>query len=68
MVAYRALNDEIVEDKKRSLKNFQLIVPYLEKMRKLNPLSVIGYTKDDAFDNILIFTFSRLYPMRSCIS
>jgi hypothetical protein len=45
MVAYRALNDEIVEDKKHSLKNFQLIVPYLEDMRKFNPLSVIGYKK-----------------------
>ena len=59
VVAYRALNDEIVEDKKRSLKNFQLIVPYLEEMRKFNPLSVIGYTKDDAFDNIIDI---RLFP------
>ena len=58
MIAYRTLNDEIVEDKKRSLKNFHLIVPYLEAMRKLNPLPVIGYTKDDALDNIIDIHFS----------
>ena len=58
MVAYCALNDKLVEDKKQSvLKNFQLIIPYLEEMRKFNPLSVIGYTKDDAFDNIIDLHF-----------
>ena len=50
MVAYRTLNDEIVQDKKRSLKNFQLIV-------KFNPLSVIRYTKDDSFENIIDIHF-----------
>ena len=54
MVAYCALNDKIVhQDKKRSLQNFQLIVPYLEEIQKFNPLSVIGCTKDDVFDNII---------------
>ena len=57
MVAYRALNNEVVEDKKRSAKNFQLIIPYLEEMRKFNPLSVIGYMKDDAFNNIIDLHF-----------
>jgi MULE transposase domain len=75
MVAYRALNDEIVEDKKQSLKNFQLNVPYLEETRKFNPLSVIGYTKDeDAFDNIIKMHFfpaisnEILYFVRPVIS
>ena len=41
-VAYRALNEDNLQQKKASVKNFQLIVPYLEEMRKLNPMSVIG--------------------------
>jgi hypothetical protein len=43
-IAWRALNEDTLQGKTASLKNFELIVPYLEEMTKLNPLSVMGYT------------------------
>jgi hypothetical protein len=56
-VAYCALNDDNLQQKKASVKNFQLIVPYLEEMRKLNPMSVIGYTRGDQFDIVDLHFF-----------
>jgi hypothetical protein len=56
-VAYRALNEDNLQQKKASVKNFQLIVPYLEEMRKLNPMSVIGYTRGDGFDIVDLHFF-----------
>ena len=56
-VAYRALNEDNLQQKKASVKNFQLIVPYLEEMKKLNPMSVIGYTRGDGFDIVDLHFF-----------
>jgi hypothetical protein len=50
MVARRALNDDVLQQKQVSVKNFQLIVPYLDKLRKSKPMSVIGYTRQDTFN------------------
>ena len=39
------------------MKNFQLIVPYLDKLRKSNPMSVIGYTRQDTFNIVDLHFF-----------
>ena len=48
MAAWCAINHDIVCQKRASLMNFQLIIPYLEEMYKSNPLSIIGYTRGSA--------------------
>ena len=40
--------------------NFQLIIPYLEEMRKSNPLSVIGYTRGSACDIVDLHFFPAI--------
>ena len=39
------------------MKNFQLIVPYLDKLRKSNPKSVIGYTRQYTFNIVDLHFF-----------
>ena len=56
-VAYRALNKDTMQQKKTSVKNFQLIVPYLNAMLKRNPDSVIGYTRRVAFEMVDLYFF-----------
>ena len=57
MVARRALYDDVLQQKHASLKNFQLIVPYLDKLRKSNPMSVIGYTQTETFNIVDVHFF-----------
>ena len=57
MVARRALNNDALQQKQVSVKNFQLIVPYLDKLRKSNPMSVIGYTRQDTFNIVDLHFF-----------
>ena len=57
MVARRALNDDVLQQKQVSVKNCQLIVPYLVKLRKSNPMSVIGYTRQDTFNIVDLHFF-----------
>lgn len=45
MVAWRAINEDTIRKKKYGVMKFQLIIPYLDEMRKCNLLSVIGYTR-----------------------
>ena len=40
--------------------NFQLIIPYLEEMRKSNPLSVIGYTRGSACNIVDLHFFPAI--------
>jgi hypothetical protein len=47
MTAYRALHYECRAQSQTQIKNFELIVPYLEEMKKNNTGSVIGYRRDD---------------------
>jgi hypothetical protein len=54
-VAYRALNKDTMQQNKSSVKNFQLIVLYLEAMTKGNPDSVIGYTRRVGFEMVDLF-------------
>jgi hypothetical protein len=61
MCAYRALNHESRAQVNAQLKNFQLIIPYLESMKACNPGSVIGYTRDDEKCLRDIHVFSRIY-------
>jgi hypothetical protein len=45
MVAWRAINGNELCQAKADVMNFQLIIPYLDEMRKCNPLSLVGYTR-----------------------
>ena len=45
MVAWRAINGNVLRQAKADVMNFQLIIPYLDEMQKCNPLSLVGYTK-----------------------
>ena len=56
-VAYRALTNDTLQQKKSNFMNFQLIVPYLEAMRKGNPDSVIGYTRRVGFEMVDLHFF-----------
>ena len=47
MTAYRALYSESREQKYMQRKNFELIIPYLDALKKANTGSVIGYSWDD---------------------
>ena len=49
-VAYCALNEDILQQQKSGVKNFRLIVPYLQAMIKANEKSVIGFTRGVGFD------------------
>jgi hypothetical protein len=45
MVAWRAINGNVLCQAKADVMNFQLIISYLDEMRKCNPLSLVGYTR-----------------------
>ena len=47
MTAYRALNHESRAQTNAQLKNYELIIPYLEALKKCNVGSIIGYSRDD---------------------
>jgi hypothetical protein len=47
MTAYRALSIETSVHRHAAVKNFELIIPLLNAMKKCNPGSVIGYTRDN---------------------
>ena len=46
MSAYPALNSDTREQRLMQTKNFQLIIPYLEALKKANEGSVIGFSRD----------------------
>jgi hypothetical protein len=46
MTAYRALNHESRAQTNAQLKNYELIIPYLEALMKCNAGSEIGYSRD----------------------
>ena len=46
MVAWRAINGDVIRCKKAAVMSFQLIIPYLEELRRCNPSSLIGYSRD----------------------
>jgi hypothetical protein len=47
MTAYRALSNETSVHRQAAVKNFELIIPFLNALKKCNPGSVIGYTRDN---------------------
>ena len=57
MVAWRAIKDSVLGKRKAGLMNFQLIIPYLDEMRRYNPLSLIGYTRGSDCDIIDLHFF-----------
>ena len=46
MAAYRALTHESCIEKYSIIKNFEMVIPFLEKMKGCNPGSVIGFSRD----------------------
>ena len=46
MTAYRALTHETSAQKAATLKNFEMIVPFLEALKSCNPDSIIGCERD----------------------
>jgi hypothetical protein len=42
VVAWRVIHDNVLCQRKDGVMNFQLIILYLDEMRKCNPLSLIG--------------------------
>jgi hypothetical protein len=48
MNAYRALNSDMREQRLMQTKNFQLIIPYLQALKKANEGSVIGFVSRDS--------------------
>jgi ribosomal protein L32 len=62
MAAWRALNQDVVRQKKTSVMNFQLIIPYVEELRKWNPLSVIGYTRGSACESTFNIVDLYFFP------
>jgi hypothetical protein len=58
MVAWHAINgNELCQAKAADVMNFQLIIPYLDKMWKCNPLSLVGYTRGTEDCNIIDLHF-----------
>ncbi|KAI2489425.1 hypothetical protein MHU86_25176 [Fragilaria crotonensis] len=47
MTAYRALRFQTSSMRNASVKNFEMVIPFLEGLKKTNPGSVIGYTRDE---------------------
>ena len=47
MTAYRALTHETTAARQATVKNFEMIIPFLEAMKSCNSDSVIGYTRDN---------------------
>jgi hypothetical protein len=64
MVAWRAINGNELCQAKADVMNFQLIIPYLDEMRKCNPLSLVGgYTRGTEDCDIIDLHFSLQLQM-----
>jgi hypothetical protein len=74
MVGYRALHYETIAQRAATLKNFEMIIPFLDALTKCsNPNSVIGYTRDNemrvselhVFPGIMNRTLKYIQPVVS---
>jgi hypothetical protein len=64
MVVWRAINGNVLHQAKADVMNFQLIIPYLDEMRKCNPLSLVGgYTRGTEDCDIIDLHFSLQLQM-----
>ena len=65
ILAYRALQNDVLAQKKASLKKYPLIVrPHLEEMRNCNRMSVIGgYTRGEDLDIVDLHLFPGFISM-----
>ena len=57
MTAYRALTHETSAERRATIKNFEMIIPFLEAMKSCNLDSVIGYTRDSAMQLVEFHVF-----------
>ena len=57
MVAWRAINGNVLCQAKADVMNFQVIIPYLDERRECNPLSIAGYTRGTEDCNIIDLHF-----------
>ena len=60
MAAWQAINDSVLGRRKAGLMNFQLIIPYLDEMRRCNPSSLIGCTRGSDCDIVDLHFISSL--------
>ncbi len=47
MTAYRALRFQTSSVRNAVVKNFEMVIPFFKGLKKSNPGSVIGYTRDE---------------------
>jgi hypothetical protein len=57
MTAYRALAHETCAERQATVKNFEMIIPFLEAMKSSNSDSVIGYTRDTDMQLVELHVF-----------
>jgi hypothetical protein len=59
MTAYRAITGEAhVPQTRKSIKNYEMMIPYLEALKKSSPGSVIGYRRDNDMKLLELYVFS----------
>ena len=57
MAAYRALTKDVGIGRRLTVKSFEQMTPYLEEMKKCNPMSVIGCTKTETHELVDVYFF-----------
>ena len=57
MTAYRALAHETCAARQATVKHFEMIIPFLEAMKRCKSDSVIGYTRDNDMHRVELYVF-----------
>ena len=57
MTAYRALGYKISSMRNIVMKNFEMVVPFLEGLKQSNPGTVIGYSRDEEMRLVDVHVF-----------
>ncbi len=57
MTANRAITGETHAQTRESIKNYEMMFPYLEALKKSNPASVIGYMRDNDMKLLELYVF-----------
>ena len=67
MTAYRALGYETSSMRNAVMKNFEMVVPFLEGLKRSNPGSVIGYSRDEEMRLVDVHVFPGIMNGRSSL-
>ena len=60
MTAYQATTGETNAQTRESIKNYKMVIPYLEALKKSNPGLVIGYRRDNNMKLLELYVFLGL--------